>query len=267
MKHISMTCVVAALLVTGCEKPSEQDAPQTSAVPALTGSPYEIAIANPARSDADRERDARSKPVEVLEFFGIEPGMHVLDMFSAGGYYSEILSYVVGPDGRVAAHNNEAYIEYVSDEAMTRYGNDRLANVEMLMAENNELSLEPATFDAVLLILAYHDVYYIDPENKWPEIDAAGLLAELYKGLKAGGVVGVVDHSAAAGTPRTSGNTLHRIDSAAVIEDFEAAGFVVDGQSDILRNSEDDLSLDMSDPIVRGKTDRFIIRFRKPADE
>ena len=225
---------------------------------------YQQAVNHPERTESDRARDAGRKPAEVLEFAGIRPGMNVLDMYSGGGYYTEILSRVVGPEGRVTAHTNQAYAQFVGEEATNRYADNRLANVNHLRAENNELALPEAAFDAVMLVLAYHDIYYVDPDNGWPKIDGPKFVAELYKGTKPGGILTVVDHYAAPGSPRESGNTLHRIDPQIVIEEIEAAGYVLDGRSDILRNPEDDHSLQMADPQVRGKTDRFVLRFRKP---
>ena len=144
---------------------------------------YELAVANPERTDADRERDAARKPAEVLDFFGIRPGMTVLDMFSGGGYYTELLSYVVGPDGRVIAHTNSAYAGFVGDETVNRYADNRLPNVETLLAENNELRLRADVLDAVMLILSYHDIYWVDEANGWPKIDGPKLLAEFMKFL------------------------------------------------------------------------------------
>ena len=185
-------------------------------------------------------------------------------MFSGGGYYTELLSYAVGNEGRVVAHTNSAYAQFVGEEATNRYADNRLANVEILFAENNELELSANEFDAVMMVLAYHDIYYVDPDNGWPRIDGAALLAELFKGLKPGGVLAVVDHNAPAGSTQDAGNTLHRLSRAIAVAEIEAAGFELDGESDVLRNSDDDLGLPMSDPKVRGKTDRYVLRFRKP---
>ena len=132
------------------------------------------------------------------------------------------------------------------------------------MAENNELELPSEGFDAVLMILSYHDLFYADPDNGWPKINGPKLLAELYQGMKPGAILGVVDHYAEAGSSRETGNSVHRIDPGIVISELEIAGFVLDGKSQILRNMDDDYSKIVFDPDLRGKTDRFVLRFRKP---
>lgn len=247
-------------MLSACGQEAQQAAEESAAAPV----DYQAAVSNPNRPAADRARDAGRKPAEVLAFFGIKPGMAVLDLFSGGGYYSELLSYVVGPEGRVVSHSNSAYQNFVGDEFNERHAEGRLPNVEVLMAENNEFELSADTFDAVLLILSYHDIYYADPENGWPKIDGPKLLAEIYKGLKPGGVLGIVDHYAEAGSPRETGNSVHRIDPGIVISELEIAGFVLEGKSQILRNMADDYSKIVFDPELRGKTDRFVLRFRKP---
>lgn len=264
---IVIVATIVASILGACSQ-SEQTTPASLDTKAATSenavSVYEAAVENPARSDADRGRDEARKPAQVLEFFGIKPGMRVLDMFSGGGYYTELVSYVVGPGGSVSAHSNEAYAQYVGDETITRYGGDRLPNVEILMAENNQLNLAADEYDAILLILAFHDIFYVDVKNGWAKINGPLLLEELYKGLKPGGIVGIVDHHAEAGSARETGGTLHRIDPAIVIADMTAAGFVLEGKSEVLRNMQDDYSLNMGDPAIRGKTDRFVLRFSKP---
>jgi len=225
---------------------------------------YEAAVASDARPDSDRDRDADRKPAAVLGFLGIEPGMTVLDMFTGGGYYAEIISGVVGEEGKVIAQSNQAYLGFVGDAFKERFDSGRLTNVEVLMAENNELSLEADSLDAVMLVLSFHDLYHSDPENGWPRIDGPAFLAELMKGLKPGGIVAIIDHYAEAGAPAETGDTVHRIDPAIVVADMEAAGFVLDGQSDLLRNPNDDLTRIVFAPEVRGKTDRFMMRFKNP---
>ena len=246
---------------------SQQDAAQSAAdteSSAIDPAIYAAALENPSRPQADRNRDAGRKPAEVLEFFGIAPGMRVLDMFSGGGYYAEILASVVGAEGSVVAHSNTAYLKFFGEEFAARHANNRLANVAVLMAENNELELDENQFDAILMVLSFHDTYWVSEENNWAEIDRPALNAELCDALKPGGVLGVIDHQAVSGSPGEIGGTLHRIDKAIVISDLEQAGFVLDAESDLLRNPEDDHSVSVFDPSVRGKTDRFILKFRKP---
>ena len=161
---------ILALILSACgqraddQQTAEPAAKETSAAPAT--SIYEAAVANDARPEADRARDAGRKPAEVLKFLGITPGMTVLDMFSGGGYYTEILSYTVGDSGRVIAQSNEAYLQFVGDEFEERYLGGRLSNAQVLMAENNELKLEAESLDAILLVLSFHDLFYAAPEAR-----------------------------------------------------------------------------------------------------
>lgn len=260
--------ILAVALITGC---GQQAAETPAAEPEATAdvaaaepevSIYEAAVANESRPEADRARDASRKPAAVLEFIGIEPGMAVLDMFSGGGWYAELIAHVVGDSGRVIAHSNEAYKGFVGEALEERFATGRLAQAEIMMAENNHLSLEADSLDAIMLVLSFHDLYHVDVEGGWELIDGPAFLAELKKGLKPGGIVAIIDHYAKAGAPPETGDTLHRIDPALVIANMEAAGFTLDGQSDILRNPEDDLSLIVFAPEIRGKTDRFVMRFK-----
>jgi len=113
------------------------------------------------------------------------------------------------------------------------------------MAENNELDLEADQFDAVIMTLNYHDLYWESEKYNWVKIEVENFLAELFEGMKPGATLGIVDHYAVAGAPSETGSTLHRIDS-------------------LLRNLDDDRSKSVFDPEIRGKTDRFIMRFKKP---
>ncbi len=253
---------LAAIVAATSQATTSRDATEAASV-ALQAAAIAQMLNAPERSEADRKRDAQRKPDEVLAFMGLGPGMVVLDLYSGGGYYSEIIARSVGDRGRVVAHNNEAYLAYARDEISSRYADGRLANVERLTAENNELKLPQSTFDMVTIILAYHDVYFVDEENGWPRIDGAALLAELHAALKPGGVLAIVDHVAEAGAPAETGGTLHRIDPARLEKDITAAGFVLEARGDMLRNPDDDLSKPMYDPQVRGKTDRVVFRFRR----
>jgi len=222
------------------------------------------ALANPARPESDRMKDPLRKPDQVLSFFEIKPGMTVLDLFSGGGYYTEILSGVVGPDGEVVAHNNDAYVNFAAEELGNRFGDDHLKNVTRVTAEADSLNLAPAKFDAAIAILTWHDFYYLDPENGWPAIDEPGLTEKLCASLKPGAVLGIIDHVAVAGSDtRETAQTLHRIDPARIKADLEGSCFELVAESTILRNPADDLSKPMFDPAVRGKTDRVMLKYAR----
>jgi predicted methyltransferase len=220
------------------------------------------ALASPDRLASDRARDALRRPDQVLAFFGIAPGMNVLDLFSGGGYYTEIVSGVVGPTGHVVAHNNAAYLDFAAEELGKRFSGQRLANVTRLASEASDLQLPEASFDAALAILTWHDFYYVD--QGWPAIDEPALTAKLCAALKPGAVLGVVDHVADAGADvRLTSQNLHRIDPQRIKADLADSCFEFDGEINVLRNPADDHSKPMFDPEVRGRTDRVVYRFRR----
>ena len=267
--------VLASLLLVACGN-GEQVSPtaveagietagQTDANATL--SPYELAVARQSRPEADQLRDATRKPAEVLEFFNVTEGMSVLDMFSGGGYYTEILSYLVGSEGKVYAQNNQAYLNFVKDELKTRFADGRLSNVERMNIAVADLDLPAGAIDVALLILSYHDLYFRPEDGSWPEIDGPAMLSDIYNSLRPGGMLGVVDHNANTGGDKFETATgLHRIEMMVVRCEIESAGFAFDGSAGMLRNPEDDLSAPMFAEGIRGKTDRFVLRFHKPFD-
>lgn len=267
---------ILAVLLAGCtgldpaasermaDNATASSGPSASAI--VQPAAVDAALNDPRRRPADRAQDNRRQAAAVLDFFGIEPGMTVLDLYSGGGYYAELLSYVVGPAGRVVAHNNTPYLNFAKAELAERYRGGRLPNVERLVAENNELDLPSERFDAVLMVKAYHDVYFVDEEMGWSRIDRDAFLAEIHRSMKPGAILGIVDHVAAPGSPTETGGTLHRIDPALIKRDMRAAGFLFEAESDILRNPRDDYARNVFDESVRGRTDRVVMRFRKPFD-
>ena len=197
----------------------------------------QLAVAD--RPETDKERDAGRKPAEVVLFLGIEAGMQVIDLIAAGGYYTEVLSVAVGPKGTVHAQNPDFVLKFrdgANDKAMTgrlagRLAGDRLPNVERLDRAVAELGLAPASIDAALTALNFHDIY-----NGRGAEAANAFLAEVLKILKPGGVLGIVDHSGGVGDD----DELHRIDQAIVEKAVLAAGFEIVARSDLLRNPADD---------------------------
>lgn len=224
------------------------------------------AIASPDRPKADLEQDERRKPQQVLEFAGAAPGMHVIDVFSAGGYYTELLARTVGATGQVIAYNNPPYASFAATAIAERYAGDRLPNVKQVTCTIEALELVPASLDLAIFVMSYHDLYWRPDDGSWPATDPMLLLKKLHAALKPGGVVVVEDHVAnPGGEPDKVVEDLHRIDPSLVKRDFEKAGFAFDGESRVLANPEDDHTKLVFDEAVRGKTDRFLFRFRKPA--
>jgi predicted methyltransferase len=223
------------------------------------------AIASPDRPKADLERDAVARPAEVLAFLGVAPGMRVADMFSASGYYTELLARTVGVKGQVIAYNNPPYAKFAEKGIAERYANGRLGNVQQITAEVDDLQLAPASLDAALFVMSYHDAYWRPEDGSWNRTEPDELLKRLFAALKPGGVVVVQDHVASpGGDPAKVVGTLHRIDPALVKRDFAKAGFALDGESKVLAHPADDHTRLVFDESIRGKTDQFIFRFRKP---
>jgi predicted methyltransferase len=224
---------------------------------------YDAAVANPARSANDVKRDALDRPAELLRLAGIKPGMQVADLLAANGYYSELLSYVVGPKGRVLMLNNAAFDGW-SGGWEKRLADNRLPNVEHRTIDLNNMKLGSQTLDAVLLIKVYHDLYWVDPKGEWPKVDVGRTLDQVARALKPGGVLLLVDHSAKRGRGAADASELHRIDEALALKDFRSRGLQLMGQSDILRRDDDQRDLNTYQGPGVGKTDRFVLVFRKP---
>jgi len=214
----------------------------------------------PPRTEADAKRDASSKPVEVLDFMGVESGWQVIDLFAGNGYYSEILSHRVGNTGKVYLHNNLAYMRF-SDKLNDRIAGDRLSNVELYVTEVEDIDVAADSLDMALLVMVYHDVYF---EQEGWTVTAGPLFEAIRRSLKPGGVLAIIDHHAAPGTGNSNTQTLHRIDAEFARSDIEGHGFKFVAASGILENPQDDLSVSVFDESVKGRTSRFVYKFIKP---
>ncbi len=210
------------------------------------------------RPSSDKKRDVARKPVEVLKVLGVKSGMRVLDLFAAGGYYTEVLSHRVGSKGEVLSHNDKFLLEVMNgrfNQQMTdRLAMNRLPNVTRFHKEIGPLGLA-SEIDVITIVLNYHDLYSTRSLEERQEF-----LAELRKALKSGGVLGIIDSQA---TPGEHDPSLHRINSEIVKKELAEAGFVLVEDSAVLANANDDYSLNVFVPSVRGKTDRFVLKFRK----
>ena len=221
---------------------------------------YQEAMKAPGRSESDLARDNRSKPDEILRFAGIEEGYIIADIFGGGGYYSELLSHLVAPNGKIYLQNNQAYLPYVGKELETRLEGDRLKNVIRHDREADNLDFPAESLDMALMVMSYHDIYH--QSDGW-KIDGDLLFAQILKALKPGGKLLLIDHSAEKETGSISAQELHRIDEAFAKKDVQAKGFKLVGESQVLRNPNDDLTKSVFAEGIRGKTDRFVLLFVK----
>ncbi len=215
------------------------------------------------RSEADRERDARDRPAELMAFAGIAPGMAIADVFGGGGYWSELLAQAVGPGGQVTLVNNPPYQNFARDELKVRFADGRMAAITRRTVESCDLKLGREAYDLILIVMSYHDLYYVDEEGGWPAIDAGAFLGQLHAALKPGGALLIIDHAAAAGSGSSAAQDLHRIEEAFARRDIESHGFRLEKTWDGYRNPDDDRSKLVFDPAVRGKTDRFTHLYRR----
>ncbi len=251
MRLLQLVLPVLLILVTGCASSG------MTSKNVLTD-----AIANPARSDADRERDLKDKPRQVLGLAGFNRGMVIADIFGGGGYYSEILSNVVGANGHIRLINNPQYDNYAKKGLTPRLADNRLPNVKYEVSSPADMKLGNNTLDGALIVMSYHDLYVADSD--WPAIDASQFINQIVTALKPGGVLLIVDHAAREGTGKADAQTLHRIDEKFAIQDFKSHGLQFAGSIADLRNSSDDHTLNVFDAAIRGKTDRFVHVYKKP---
>lgn len=223
------------------------------------------AVANPARDPANVRLDESRKPAEVLRFLGLRRGMHVLDLFGANRYWAEIMVPVIGPKGSYTVweptqfYNDKSKIAFEAFEAKN-------PNVTIVTSPFETHALAKDFADFVILNENYHDNYWQSDKFGIPKMDPAAFLKDVYASMKPGAVIGVIDHVANPNDDtRATVEKYHRIDPNVVKADFKRAGFVLIASSDILRNSADDHTIEVHDPRIRGKTDRFIFKFKKPA--
>jgi len=213
-------------------------------------------LANPERPAEERALDAGRKPEEVLKFFGVKPGDKVADILAGRGYYTVILSQVVGEKGVVYSANNALMKGFIKDALDVRLQNPAFANVKHIDGEIDQLALPTdGSLDCVLIHLNYHDLV-LKNDNR------AAMNKTIFAALKPGGVYGVVDHYAKDGSGSEFTESLHRIDKALVVKEVTEAGFVLAKEGDMLRHPEDPRTENVFKN--RGQTDRFVLRFEKP---
>ena len=260
---IAMSTIVlgASISIAGAQNPALMaTVADTAPIPEAKIPAYIKAAVNaPDRPAADKALDEGRKPEQMLAFFGIKPGMQVADIWAGGGWTTELLSRVVGPSGKVYSQNIPKFpakYQMIADQWHARV--PRLANVVEVAKPFDAPDLLPVTpnsLDAVLINLNYHDMVGF-------KVDRAKVNQQILAALKPGGVYGIVDHSAQAGSGDRDTATLHRIDEKFLIGEVEKAGFKLKASSSALRHPEDDRTWLVFKK--RGQTDRFMLKFIKP---
>jgi predicted methyltransferase len=231
---------------------------QASSIPAN----IKAAVADSNRPDADKQRDAERKPAETLAFLGVKSGGSVAELLPGGGYFTRLFSAAVGAKGHVYAlvperpANAPADMPDLAAKVKAIAADAHYANVTVVVAPLATLTA-PKPVDVVFTAQNYHDLH------NFP-VDVVAFDRSILNSLKPGGLYVVLDHSAQLGSGLNDTKTLHRIDSEAVKKEVIDAGFEFVGASNILANAADSRTAKVFDPSIRGKTDQFILKFRKP---
>jgi len=234
------------------------------ATPASAQSTVAAAVANTSARSADNVKlDESRKPAEVLKFLGLKPGMRVSDPFGGNLYWAEITAPMVGPKGRVSIWQPTQFYRQKGYDNFTAF-KAKQPNVWMRVSPFETPDFPANAYDFMLINLDYHDVYWESAKNGITRMDPDQWLKSVFAAMKPGAVVGIIDHVGNPGDTRATVEKFHRIDPAVVKADFKRAGFKLEAESDMLRNPADDHSLNVFDPKIRGKTDRFVLKFRKP---
>lgn len=221
--------------------------------------PISAAVRHPDRSAADRLRDSTSHPEAVLRFLGVQPGMVVFDFLGGAGYYSELLTRVVGAEGQVYLHNNQGYQGLMRGLPRRLQGRG-MDSLTVYVREIEDINLPSNTVDLVLMVKVYHDFYYLN--NGWA-VRPEAALQTVHRILKPGGLLGIIDHRAPDGSGSSFAQNLHRISADFTRADMESHGFRFDGASQVLANPIDDLLSSPFQAELRGRTDRFLHRYVK----
>lgn len=237
-----------------------------SASPPAASPAIKAAIANTQRPAKDTGEDAVRHPAELLAFSKVKVGDTVMDVWPGGGYWSRLFSSIVGAKGKVYAYVPAEITEFKSDPLGIVKAMAAEPGLSNVTAVSDPLAEPPPPdmfnkLDVVWTFENYHDLH--DSFMKGASVDAFN--QAIFKMLKPGGYYVIVDHAAAKGQGLKNTEDLHRIEESVVKAEVEKAGFVLDQESSLLASSADDHTLKVFDPAVKGKTDRFMLRFRKPA--
>jgi predicted methyltransferase len=257
---------VAALPLVSCGKqmnPAALDGAAAGEGSDVAHAAIAAAVADPARPQDDRKRDERRKPDAVLAFMQVRPGLSVFDIEAGDGFMTELFSRVVGSQGSVVMQNPKEFRSFMGDKIDARLAGNRLRNVRVSYSYFDALDAASASTDLVAWVMGPHELYCRADCGNAPMGNPATAYSEIFRILKPGGTFVVIDHAAAAGSPETTGNDVHRIDPAIVKRMAAQTGFVLEAESDLLVNPDDPLTANIRD-MQRDHTSKFLLRFRRP---
>ncbi|HEY3948788.1 methyltransferase [Phenylobacterium sp.] len=251
MKSTLIAAVAAAALVAGAAGVSRAAAP-----PAYVAK----AVADPSRPKNDVAQDANRAPAETLAFAGVKPGMTVDELFPGGGYFTRMLSDVVGPGGKVMGVENAGW------KGAGKADQDMIAslaqkNVDLQIKPFGQMDLPAGKADVFWITQNYHDLKIA----KYGVVDMAAFNKAVFAALKPGGTYFILDHQANPGITTDEIAKLHRVEKATVVREVTAAGFRLVGEGKFLNRPGDDHTKEIFDPAIRFKTDQYALKFVKPA--
>lgn len=245
--------LVIAFVLAACAPVADQS-------PRLAPADYSDALADTRRPAADRDRDPQRMPAEVLSFAQVAPGETVGDYLMGGGYFTRLLAHAVGSNGKVYGFTADEFVAFRPEYATEQ--DTVVADYDNVFAVRSPVAAPafPEPLDTLITVQNFHDLYI----PQMPEGTGARAVQAFYRALKPGGTLVVIDHSAPDGSGTSATGATHRIDRQFAIDTLIAAGFVLEAESDMYGRPDDPRTANVFDPSIRGRTDQFVLRFRKP---